>query len=61
MPPQIQTSYICTVDPIEFVRVTAEQGTNYGNDGNHRRLNISNYNNFGNDRNKGIALVELGA
>jgi hypothetical protein len=49
------------VDPIEFVRVTAEQGTNYGNDGNHRRLNISNYNNFGNDRNKGIALVELGA
>jgi hypothetical protein len=43
------------------VRVTAEQGRNYGNDGNHRKLNSSNCNNFGTDRNKGIALVELGA
>jgi hypothetical protein len=37
---------------IEFMRVTVAQGTNYGNDGNHRKLNSSNNNNFGNNKQK---------
>jgi hypothetical protein len=38
---------------IEFVRVIVAQGTQYGNNGKHRKLvDSSNNNNFGNDRNK---------